>query len=88
LGRLAIIGIGDAAPSLTVPAHFVRRGLTVSGIYGYAQRDIAQVIGRVVDGSLDLAPSVSATVALEDINAGLSMFRDRQASPTRVVVEL
>jgi propanol-preferring alcohol dehydrogenase len=88
LGRLAIVGIGDVAPSLTVPAHFVRRGLTVSGIYGYAQRDIAQVIGRVVDGSLDLAPSVSATVALEDINAGLSMFRDRQASPTRVVVEL
>lgn len=87
-GACAIIGIGSTAVSLTPPGHFVRGALRVFGVYGYAQRDIAEVAARVIDGSLDLAPSISATVPLNAVNEGLRLFADRVGSPTRVIVTI
>lgn len=87
-GLCVVIGIGDVALALTPPAHFLRRGLRVSAAYGYAERDIADVVARVQDGSLDLSASVSAVLPLEQVNAGLEAFAARTGSPTRVVIEL
>jgi threonine dehydrogenase-like Zn-dependent dehydrogenase len=87
-GGCAIVGIGSVAAILTPPAHFVRRGLRIFGVYGYSDFDIAQVIERVGDGSLDLAPSVSHLVGLADVNEGIRRFASRENSPTRVVVEI
>lgn len=86
-GHVAIIGIGGRPLSLTPPAHFMRRALRVSGIYGYTSEDIAEVAARLVDGSLDLRASVSATYPLDEVNAGIRLFADRVDSPVRVVIE-
>lgn len=86
-GHCAIIGIGAVPLTLTPPAHFMRRALRVSGIYGYSQEDIRQVAAMLIDGSLDLKASVSAVLPLERVNEGLQLFADRKSSPVRVVIE-
>jgi len=86
-GHVAIVGIGGRALTLTPPAHFMRRALRVSGIYGYSNRDIAEVSAHLIDGSLDLRASVSATLPLEQVNEGIRMFVDRENSPVRIVIE-
>jgi 2-desacetyl-2-hydroxyethyl bacteriochlorophyllide A dehydrogenase len=86
-GHCAVVGIGTEPLVLTTPAHFTRRALRVSGIYGYTAADIAEVAARLVDGSLDLRASISAVVPLDDVNEGIKMFADRQNSPVRVLVE-
>jgi threonine dehydrogenase-like Zn-dependent dehydrogenase len=86
-GHCAVVGIGAEPLVLTAPAHFMRRALRVSGIYGYTTSDIAEVASRLVDGSLDLRASISAVLPLEEVNEGIRMFADRENSPVRVVVE-
>jgi threonine dehydrogenase-like Zn-dependent dehydrogenase len=86
-GHCAVVGIGAESLVLTVPAHFMRRALRVSGIYGYTTGDIAEVTSRLVDGSLDLRASISAILPLDKVNEGIRMFADRENSPVRVVVE-
>jgi D-arabinose 1-dehydrogenase-like Zn-dependent alcohol dehydrogenase len=86
-GCCAVVGIGTDPLRLTAPAHYVRRALRVSGIYGYTAADVSEVAARLVDGSLDLSASISAVVPLDEVNAGIRMFADRQNSPVRVVVE-
>lgn len=86
-GHCAVVGIGAEPLMLTAPAHFMRRALRVSGIYGYTAADIAEVASRLVDGSLDLRASISAVLPLDQVNEGLRMFADREGSPVRVVVE-
>jgi D-arabinose 1-dehydrogenase-like Zn-dependent alcohol dehydrogenase len=86
-GHCAVVGIGATPLELTPPAHFMRRALRVSGIYGYTSQDIAEVVGRLVDGTLDLRASVSAVLPLDRVNDGLRMVADRSSSPVRVVIE-
>jgi threonine dehydrogenase-like Zn-dependent dehydrogenase len=86
-GHCAVVGIGAEPLVLTAPAHFMRRALRVSGIYGYTASDIAEIASRLVDGSLDLRASVSAVLPLDEVNEGIRMFADRENSPVRVVVE-
>ena len=87
-GHVALIGIGDQPLSLTPPAHFMRRALRVSGIYGYTHQDIADVVARVSDGSLDLRASVSARLDLEEVNEAVDLFASRQGSPVRVIIDI
>jgi threonine dehydrogenase-like Zn-dependent dehydrogenase len=86
-GHVAVVGIGAKPLELTPPAHFMRRALRVSGIYGYTNADIAEVAARLVDGSLDLRASVSAILPLDEVNEAIRLFADRTNSPVRVVVE-
>lgn len=85
-GHCAVVGIGGKPLELTPPAHFMRRALRVSGIYGYTNTDIAEVAERLTDGSLDLQASVSAVFPLEEVNEGIRMFADRTNSPIRIVI--
>lgn len=86
-GHCAVVGIAAKPLELTAPAHFMRRALRVSGIYGYTATDIAEVTSRLVHGSLDLRASISAVLPLDEVNEGIRMFADRDNSPVRVVVE-
>ena len=86
-GHCAVVGIGAEPLMLTAPAHFTRRALRVSGVYGYTAADIAEVASRLIDGSLDLRASISAVLPLDQVDEGLRMFADRENSPVRVVVE-
>lgn len=86
-GHCALIGIGSDALALPPPASFMRRALRVSGIYGYTDEDIHQVIARLLDGSLDLRKSISVRLPLDKVNDGLRLFSDRTNSPIRVVIE-
>ncbi|WP_399893376.1 alcohol dehydrogenase catalytic domain-containing protein [Streptomyces sp. BBFR51] len=86
-GHCAVVGIGGEPLALTAPAHFMRRALRVSGIYGYTAADISEVAAKLADGSLDLRASISAVVPLDEVNEGIRMFADRHNSPVRVVVE-
>lgn len=64
-GHCAVVGIEPLM--LTTPAHFMRRALRVSGIYGYTAADIAEVAAKVADGSLDLRASISAVMPLDEV---------------------
>ncbi|MFD5259047.1 zinc-binding dehydrogenase [Streptomyces bobili] len=87
-GHVALIGIGDTPVTIASPAMFVRRGQRLSAVYGYSNTDIADVIDRLVEGSLDLAASISETYPLQCVNEAIAIFANRTNSPTRVVITL
>ncbi|MEJ1922762.1 alcohol dehydrogenase catalytic domain-containing protein [Microbacterium sp. KHB019] len=85
-GICAVSGIGTRRLTLSVPTHFVRNGIRVSGVYGYTPADLAYIARLFVDGVLDFSSSVSATYPLHRVNEAIEAFVSRVGSPVRVVV--
>lgn len=85
-GICAVSGIGAQPLALSVPTHFVRNGIRVSGVYGYTPDDLAYVARLFVDGVLDFSSSVSATYPLHRVNEAIEAFASRVGSPVRVVI--
>ena len=86
-GRCAVVGIGDRALTIAEPARFVRRALQVSAVYGYSTEDIGQVSRLLIDGTLDLAASVSVVLPLDEVNVGIRRLSEPGASLVRVVID-
>jgi propanol-preferring alcohol dehydrogenase len=87
-GICAVSGIGTQRLALSVPTHFVRNGIRVSGVYGYTPADLAHIAQQLIDGVLDFSASVSATYPLDRVNEAIEAFVSRAGSPVRVVITI
>jgi len=65
-GRLVVVGVGNARPSLPPLARFIGTELSVHGSFGSTPREIATVLDLIERGRLDVSRSVQREVALVD----------------------
>ena len=77
-GRVVVFGMnGNARP----PVHqveIVEKGLSILGSY-ISNFTFPAAIRLVESGQLDLAPMISAVIALEDTEAGIARIRSGEA---------
>jgi propanol-preferring alcohol dehydrogenase len=81
-GRLVVVGVGTAGPSLPPLARFVGRELCVKGSFGSTPAEIETVLELIERGRLDVSRSVQREVPLDD---AASIFSE-PGGPARTVI--
>lgn len=81
-GRLVVVGVGNARPSLPPLARFIAAELTVSGSFGSTFGEIETVLDLIERGRLDVSRSVRREVPLAD---AASIFSE-PGGPARTVI--
>jgi propanol-preferring alcohol dehydrogenase len=81
-GRLVVVGVGSAQPSLPPLARFIGAELGVLGSFGSTPAEITIVLDLIERGRLDVSGSVRREVPLED---AVSIF-SKPGGPARTVI--
>jgi propanol-preferring alcohol dehydrogenase len=81
-GRLVVVGVGTARPSLPPLARFIATELCVKGSFGSTPAEIETVLELIERGRLDVSRSVQREVPLD---AAASLFSER-GGPARTVI--
>jgi len=81
-GRLVIVGVGSARPSLPPLARFIGTELCVQGSFGSTPAEIETVLDLIERGRLDVSRSVQREVPLDD---AASIFSE-PGGPARTVI--
>lgn len=85
-GRAVICGVGAERAQLPPQVLFVTNSYQVLGSYGFNRNDIVALLNLLDSGRLDLAPTITHTFPLEQVNQGLVTLRDKIGNPIRVVI--
>jgi propanol-preferring alcohol dehydrogenase len=81
-GRLIVVGVGTARPSLPPLARFIGMELSVHGSFGSTRAEVETVLDLIERGRLDVSQSVRREVPLEE---AASLFSEA-AGPARTVI--
>jgi len=81
-GRLVVVGVGPARPSLPPLARFVGSELCVKGSFGSTPAEIETVLALIERGRLDVSRSVQREVPLDEAAAIFS----EPGGPARTVI--
>lgn len=86
-GRVVGVGLSGQELSLGSALSFNLSRKQALGHLGYRNSDIATLARLLATGRLDLSRSVSAVVALEDVEDGIRQLHERRGNPVRVLVQ-
>jgi propanol-preferring alcohol dehydrogenase len=81
-GRLVVVGVGNARPSLPPLARFIGAELTVHGSFGSTPAEIQTVLDLIGSGRLDVSRSIQREVPLAEAAA----IFDGPGGPARTVI--
>jgi 2-desacetyl-2-hydroxyethyl bacteriochlorophyllide A dehydrogenase len=81
-GRLVVVGVGTARPSLPPLARFIGTELSVHGSFGSTPAEIETVLDLIERGRFDVSQSVQREVPLDDAAAIFS----QPGGPARTVI--
>jgi propanol-preferring alcohol dehydrogenase len=85
-GRLVIVGISSESVTFSPYAGLIGKEVELVGVNDHLKSELAELIGLVQGGSLDLSQSITHTVRLEEVNKGVEMLREQAGNPIRIVV--
>jgi propanol-preferring alcohol dehydrogenase len=87
-GTCTVVGVTPEKLALGLPQALLVAGeLRVQGSFGCSRAELAELVGLVADGRLDLAGTITHRYALADFDAGLRTLETKEGDPIRVVVE-
>jgi alcohol dehydrogenase, propanol-preferring len=87
-GTCTVVGVTPERLALGLPQALLVAGeLRVQGSFGCSRGELAELVGLVADGRLDLTGTITHRYALADFDAGLRTLETKEGDPIRVVVE-
>jgi propanol-preferring alcohol dehydrogenase len=87
-GTCTVVGVTPERLALGLPQALLVAGeLRVQGSFGCSRAELAELVGLVADGRLELAGTITHRYALADFDAGLRTLETKEGDPIRVVVE-
>ncbi len=87
-GTCTVVGVTPERLALGLPQALLVAGeLRLQGSFGCSRAELAELVGLVGDGRLDLAGTITHRYALADFDAGLRTLETKDGDPIRVVVE-
>ena len=87
-GTCTVVGVTPEPLSLGLPQALLVAGeVTLQGSFGCSGAELAELIGLVADGTLDLSGTITHRYGLEDFDAALRTLETKDGDPIRVVVE-
>jgi threonine dehydrogenase-like Zn-dependent dehydrogenase len=85
-GTVVVVGLRAEPLTIGLGSVAVRDELSVVGSYAFDVDEVREVVARLADRRLDLEGAITHRLALDDVNDGLDLLRDRSGSPSRVVI--
>jgi propanol-preferring alcohol dehydrogenase len=85
-GRMVIVGICPVNIEVDPYNDILLKEAVVTGNCDHLASDIREILPLIQKGRLDLSRSVSRRLRLSEINQGLTMLRDKENDPIRIVV--
>ena len=87
-GVCTVVGVTPEPLALGLPQALLVAGeLRLQGSFGCSRSELAELIGLVGDGRLDLTGTITHRYALDDFDAALRTLETKEGDPIRVVVE-
>jgi 2-desacetyl-2-hydroxyethyl bacteriochlorophyllide A dehydrogenase len=84
-GRMVLVGIGATSVRLSPYRTLIGKEMELVGVDDHLRTELAQLIKLVGTGTIDLSKSVTHTMGLEDINAGLEILESNRENVIRIV---
>ncbi|MDQ1711484.1 MAG: hypothetical protein QOE45_934 [Frankiaceae bacterium] len=87
-GTCTVVGVTPQPLHLGLPQALLVAGeLRLQGSFGCSRAELAELVGLVAGGRLDLTGTITHRYALADFDAGLRTLETKDGDPIRVVVE-
>jgi threonine dehydrogenase-like Zn-dependent dehydrogenase len=87
-GTCTVVGVTPDRLALGLPQALLVAGeLRVQGSFGCSRAELAELVGLVGDGRLDLTGTITHRYPLAEFDAGLRTLETKEGDPIRVVVE-
>jgi propanol-preferring alcohol dehydrogenase len=87
-GTCTVVGVTPDRLALGLPQALLVAGeLRIQGSFGCSRAELAELVGLVGDGTLDLTGTITHRYPLEEFDAGLRTLETKEGDPIRVVVE-
>jgi threonine dehydrogenase-like Zn-dependent dehydrogenase len=86
-GRAVMVGLSLEDVQLGPGLFFGLLSQSLLGHLGYQKKHLDELVQLVSTGRLDVSASVSATMPLEEVVAGVAQLQSKQGNPVRLVVE-
>lgn len=87
-GVCTVVGVTPEPLALGLPQALLVAGeLRLQGSFGCSRSELAELIGLIGDGRLDLTGTITHRYALDDFDAALRTLETKEGDPIRVVVE-
>ncbi len=87
-GRAVLVGLTPEELRLLPGAAFVASELEVVGSFGATPDELLELMAMLESGALDLSPSITHHLPLDDADRALEMLRTREGHPLRIVVDI
>ena len=81
-----MVGMSLDPIELGMGALFAFQNHSLLGHLGYTKADLDTVVDLVARRRLDVSASISATMPLEDVAAGVEQLRSKEGNPVRLVL--
>jgi len=85
-GRVVIVGLGPESIQLMGITEFVRGEVNLMGSSAFEIKEIKEILSLMQLGRLDLGPSITKTVSLDQINEALTTLSENSGDYIRIVV--
>ncbi len=85
-GRVAVVGISREDIQVSPYKTIIGKEMELIGVNDHLKSELAELIGLVGSGRIDLSGSVTHRVPLEDVNRGIQILEEKTGNPIRVVV--
>ncbi|MFF3014804.1 zinc-binding dehydrogenase [Streptomyces sp. NPDC057939] len=86
-GKLVLVGLTDQPLTVKDSTWFCRFGQQVIGHYGSRPEHLAELVGLVSRGRLDLSTSVSGVFPLADAARAVEALENKEGSPIRLILK-
>lgn len=86
-GTCTVVGVGPEPLALLPQALLVANELRVQGSFGCSQDELAELVGLVASGALDLTGTITHRFGLAEFDEALRILETKEGDPIRVVVE-
>ena len=85
-GRLVLVGISEGSIGISPYKTIIGKEMEIVGVNDHLKSELAELIGLVTSGKIDLSKSITHRVHLDDVNSGFEILEERIGDPVRVVV--
>jgi propanol-preferring alcohol dehydrogenase len=86
-GRIVVVGISSEDLHISPYSTIIGKEIELVGVNDHLKSELAELIGLVSSGGIDLSGSVTHKVKLDEVNRGIQILEKDIGNPVRVVVE-
>ena len=86
-GRVVVIGISSEEVQISPYSTIIGKEVELLGVNDHLKSELTELINLVGRGRIDLSPSITDRLKLEEVNQGMQILEKNIGTPIRVMIE-